>query len=168
MIKGSVCSVCPTVEPRHRCSKCHIARYCSAACSKLDWTVHKQECENMNTYDAKKGCRDLLEHIQNTEETRLEIGKAAFLRGHTFALAIRIKNAYELRMAMRADVICFPFRWLANDKLIKGVPPLSETGVRPNIDFVVYLEVLRPGATDKYHAMAVAMPFLADKDIVWE
>lgn len=30
--------------PLLRCSRCHIARYCSVACQQSDWPIHKQLC----------------------------------------------------------------------------------------------------------------------------
>lgn len=44
------CFKCHSLHPAggegalQRCSRCHLARYCSAACQRSDWPLHKQVC----------------------------------------------------------------------------------------------------------------------------
>jgi hypothetical protein len=42
--KFAMC-VCGNPCDLKRCSVCHTARYCSAACQKMDWRIHKKVCK---------------------------------------------------------------------------------------------------------------------------
>ncbi|BGP34992.1 hypothetical protein JCM10296v2_006816 [Rhodotorula toruloides] len=37
-----------------QCSSCHIVQYCSAACQRRDWSIHKKECKDLQNSAASK------------------------------------------------------------------------------------------------------------------
>lgn len=46
---GSVCAAegCGSTQDLLRCSGCHVALYCSKACSRASWRAHKPECQRL-------------------------------------------------------------------------------------------------------------------------
>jgi len=41
--KAMICEICGK-SAKMRCSRCKTTPYCSAACQRLDWTLHKTQC----------------------------------------------------------------------------------------------------------------------------
>ena len=45
------CAQCHFAGTRYRCSRCKVARYCSASCMKRHWATHKAECRKAPAAD---------------------------------------------------------------------------------------------------------------------
>ena len=43
--KSNCCSNCQTESAKFNCSSCKSASYCSQACQKVNWPIHKQVCQ---------------------------------------------------------------------------------------------------------------------------
>lgn len=63
-----VCHACGEEKPAKKCSKCKSVQYCDRECQRLDWFMHKKNC-NRNTNDNDKNDKPdpavLNEQIQN-------------------------------------------------------------------------------------------------------
>ena len=44
---SSICGCCFSTASL-RCSRCSLIRYCSRKCQKLDWRIHREECDIIN------------------------------------------------------------------------------------------------------------------------
>ncbi|KAI0920201.1 hypothetical protein AcV5_010005 [Taiwanofungus camphoratus] len=52
MEEGKKCVACGKTERLKLCSKCHAAWYCSAACQRANWPMHKQTCQPYSASNA--------------------------------------------------------------------------------------------------------------------
>ncbi|GLT70883.1 hypothetical protein SLA2020_429360 [Shorea laevis] len=47
----SRCDGCFTSSNLKKCSACHVVWYCGSTCQKLDWKLHRLECQALSTLD---------------------------------------------------------------------------------------------------------------------
>lgn len=43
-VNASTCTNCGTVDPPHRCGRCHVSLYCTRGCQRQHWPDHKDRC----------------------------------------------------------------------------------------------------------------------------
>ena len=43
-VDAPTCTNCGTVDPPHRCGRCHVSLYCTRGCQRQHWVDHKDRC----------------------------------------------------------------------------------------------------------------------------
>lgn len=64
-------------SPFKVCGKCKTVRYCSDACQKANWSVHKLTCCKYDVEIRNKQMHGLVEHVRTSERLRLSIWEIA-------------------------------------------------------------------------------------------
>lgn len=155
-----VCTNClkPTIQ---RCHGCHLAYYCSAACQKTDWPLHREECKtNCVDYDEYYACGQLLGHLMGSDNIRKRF--ASMVKPPIHGVAIRCDNAVQIRMALRNRDVDLKCNFLTRADQYMDVAPISVTGMRPGKDYALLIEVKQHNGP-LYASYATAVPFNFDE-----
>lgn len=51
---GSKCEWCFSSKNLKKCSSCHVVWYCGSSCQRLDWKIHRVECQSLRKVDEER------------------------------------------------------------------------------------------------------------------
>ncbi|XP_075509386.1 LOW QUALITY PROTEIN: histone-lysine N-methyltransferase ASHR1 [Primulina tabacum] len=51
---GSKCEWCFSSKNLKKCSSCHVVWYCGSSCQRLDWKIHRVECQHLRKIDEER------------------------------------------------------------------------------------------------------------------
>ncbi|KJH52571.1 MYND finger [Dictyocaulus viviparus] len=59
LMASKFCATCGACTAKKRCPKCKLC-YCSVSCQKFDWSIHKQCCESIKTWNVSASVKDTI------------------------------------------------------------------------------------------------------------
>uniref|UniRef100_A0A158PBA1 Ankyrin repeat and MYND domain-containing protein 2 n=1 Tax=Angiostrongylus cantonensis TaxID=6313 RepID=A0A158PBA1_ANGCA len=59
LMASKFCATCGSCTAKKRCSRCKLC-YCSVECQKFDWSIHKQCCESIKTWNTSSDIKDVI------------------------------------------------------------------------------------------------------------
>jgi hypothetical protein len=160
----AICCVCATRNASvRRCSGCSVAYYCGSICQRKDWSMHKKECREPLAYNASEYCTRIMTRMVKSRAVRDQF--AAYVRSDKaiHGITIRIANGHEARIALTTGNMRMATNFLTLREQYMDTPPISFTGKRPNLDYVIHLEVKQPGTANHYASLAYAVPLDFDE-----